>query len=971
MADDDNPSSDRSKKNVEIRFILLGEVGVGKKAIVKRFQTLRCTSTNERSIEEFHVDITKKKSDKTQQQKTTQSFYNPNKTETYEEEEDEETKKQVSLQKRREQNRMNLLKIYKTYKIGLTYLEVSFFPCAEPLNLPYDYELKEEDEDYEFEKEYKISLNPLIKELANVLMLPPRHEKNSLDYLILLCFDLSNFDSFEKLVVYFMQINKHLKILTDYKMVLIGNKMDKKCVMNDDQKSSFNKFIEKLNLNYYEISTFMFFSFENFFEHLLHDNFEYLPIFKDAALFKTFNDMLHQKKSFTQTKRPVFGFNTNPGPSDYQANPYELPRTHKGMVKMFQNKNKYNKYTFINKSGALFPPLKKEKEKDNNNLNAEFFANNYDNADNKNKKNKSKKDGLFSWDIIQNKDVKDKLQLTSNLPGYSFGMKTYKPLGIKNDRKKKIDHVNTEISKAFESGIGIQNLSSNWKSNKSQDKYAANRSQKNKDYIDECKKKNSDIQKRHKEVLENNNSKIEEKMKAVLEKEDKYTKIHNEIEKEKFEKQYQTKNNINSEDLFHKTFEVKAKFYDPVSSIATNKGFTFGQKLFPKEKPKDGADFSTLKSDFDKLLTFNKKYFSNRKIDKNAERFPKCKDIAGDNSIFIKKQNQKQKEFEKNRNDFRRKTYEDFFKDREDKLKIVSINKIKNEKEEEENLRNQIMKTYGSKNKNDSTSLSSKILNDNNYLIRDINYSQVETAYPKYSIKGKYETGSIFDRDKLNSADRSFDRNNFFNMLTEEKQINNLTELENPQIAVIRPHYPAFSFGHSNRFNVSINDARNTVSGSFSNSSNNIINDTYLLYSDGVFCAPDSKSFLKTQTSMGTGQKLSKKDNGVPGPGQYKLKGFTYDVIKNGSKINFTRVSLNKKAKDEELDKQRREKLREQWLEDKKIALKLGLRDGFEFMKNRSHEDIHDNRENVKEEEDEKYEENENIKLNLGEDEKK
>ena len=73
----------------------------------------------------------------------------------------------------------------------------------------------------------------------------------------------------------------------------------------------------------------------------------------------------------------------------------------------------------------------------NQNLNAEFFANNYDNADYKNKKNKSKKDGLFSWDIIQNKDVKDKLQLTSNLPGYSFGMKTYKPLGIKNDRKKK------------------------------------------------------------------------------------------------------------------------------------------------------------------------------------------------------------------------------------------------------------------------------------------------------------------------------------------------------------------------------------------------------------------------------------------------------------------------------------------------------------------------------------------------------
>ena len=55
--------------------------------------------------------------------------------------------------------------------------------------------------------------------------------------------------------------------------------------------------------------------------------------------------------------------------------------------------------------------------------------------------------------------------------------------------KKKIDRVNTEISKAFESGIGIKNLLSNWKATKSQDKFAANRSQKNKDYLDEIRKK--------------------------------------------------------------------------------------------------------------------------------------------------------------------------------------------------------------------------------------------------------------------------------------------------------------------------------------------------------------------------------------------------------------------------------------------------------------------------------------------------
>ena len=58
MTDTEEPN--KSKKNVEIRFILLGPVGVGKKSIVKRFHSLRCTSTNEKSIEEFHEDPTEK-----------------------------------------------------------------------------------------------------------------------------------------------------------------------------------------------------------------------------------------------------------------------------------------------------------------------------------------------------------------------------------------------------------------------------------------------------------------------------------------------------------------------------------------------------------------------------------------------------------------------------------------------------------------------------------------------------------------------------------------------------------------------------------------------------------------------------------------------------------------------------------------------------------------------------------------------
>ena len=43
---------------------------------------------------------------------------------------------------------------------------------------------------------------------------------------------------------------------------------------------------------------------------------------------------------------------------------------------------------------------------------------------------------FFSWDTTKNESVKAALELQSRLPGYSLGMKTYKPLGLFKEREK-------------------------------------------------------------------------------------------------------------------------------------------------------------------------------------------------------------------------------------------------------------------------------------------------------------------------------------------------------------------------------------------------------------------------------------------------------------------------------------------------------------------------------------------------------
>ena len=880
--------------NVDLRIILIGDVGVGKKSIIKRLKLINSTETKKINFNGYFPQkkkkITFKKSPKIQKEENStkskkDSTYKS--IETTDEENEEEKIKQ-----HREKKRINCMKFSKIYNLGFNTVELSYFPSAEEEPLPYDYELKEDDEFYDFEKEYRVSIRRLIKELEAIILKPVEDGKTQIEILFLLCYDLSNFLSFEKLLILFSQINKHFKVDEDYKMVLIGNKMDKRVTLTNEEKHNIDKFKSKFKLNYYETSTLMFFNFDVFFEKLIFDNFGELPIFKQ---FKdNFHDIIHTKKTFPRTKRPEFGGDDNPPANKYNNNPYSYPHNEKEFKKMFKDRDKYNQHIFINKQSILYPPIR---------INEKEFL-----MDNSKKKSFStdKTEMVVSFDSSKREDVKAALELQSSKPGYTLGMKTYKPLGLFKDRERLRKIREQEKIEALGSNITLMDEKTALTEGNIQDnqrRYENNRKYNRDKILEEKKMVHDDIKERHDEINEQNMLSFNEKIMAVKEKQDKYSKLFEEREKLKDKRRNENylKNNIK---IYTKYQEPKCRFYDPIPSISTNKGFTFGKKYEIKDKEVYSPDYATFLDDFEKLVEKNKKKVI---IKPTGPKIPSNKSIeVGDSSILM----EKFKIFEERRLNHQKNIFNDFLEDRKYKKENVIQKKIELKSSQDKNLQEQIQKTYK---------------NDPNYLIRDINYSQVESNSPSFSIRAKFEIGSIFQTDK-------YDKSLEFSTPKKQKQF------ENPNFSLIRPRYPAFSFGTSQRFNSISNEGRNlrtkgklvkNIGKRYETEGNEMVKDYNRFGYDSLYYygSQDSQSFLKMQTTMGTGKKLVEKDNGYPGPNQYLIRGFADDVKMRGDKINETRIKLKEKKILEDLEKKRMAKLREERFEERKKALKLSVKE--------------------------------------------
>ena len=881
------------ENNLDLRIILIGDAGVGKKSLVQRFKLINCTETRNINFSGFFRRRKRKNFYKKSKKEKKEDSTKTKKDTTYQSiDSADEDLEEEKLREYKEEKRINCMKFIKRYNLGYNFIEISYFPCAEEEPLPYDYELKEEDEFFEFEKENRVSIRTLVKEIEAIILKPSEDSSTRVEVLFLLCFDLSNLSSFEKLVKHFSQIQKHFQLNNDdYKIALIGNKMDKRVPMNNEESEKIEAFKTKYNLNYYETSSLMFYNFDIFFEKLILDKFGNLPILKHYE--NKFHEIIYAKKSFPKTKRPPFGGDDNPPANKYDNNPFSYPDNEKDFKKMFFDRDKYNKHIFVNKRAMLYPPIK--------NLEKDILK------ENSKKKSLStdKKAMIISWDTAKRDKVKASLELQSNITGYTFGVKTYKPLGLFKEREKlrkirdkqKIDALGGNIILMDgKRTITEENIEEN------QMKYEKNRKNQRDRILEETKIRNDDLKERHDEVNERNILSYNEKMNGVKDKQDKYSKLYEEKEKnkEKIQNENYYKNNIKSPKKF---LEPKCRFYDPVSSIATDRGFTFGKKYIFKDKDIYSPEFPTFLDDFEKLIEKNKKRIV---LKHTGSKFPENKSIeVGDSSSIM----DKMKIFEKRRLNHKKNLLRDFLEDRKYKKDNVITKKIDIKTNQEKYLQEQIQKTYN---------------NDPNYLIRDINYDQVESNSPSFTIRAKYNFGSIFQNE---NNDRDYE------LSTPNRKQSNF---ENPNFSLIRPRYPAFSFGTSQRFKSISIEGRNSRANNLLNKykdqryeteGNSYTRNNNLLDSLYYYGSQDSQSFLKMQTTMGTGKKLFTKDNGVPGPNQYLIKGFADEVKTRGNKINETRIKLKEKKVFEELEKKRMAKLREERFEEKKKALKMSLKE--------------------------------------------
>ena len=812
---------------VELRILLIGEMGVGKKSIVKRFKMINASETKIVSIKEESSPNTKENKNSDKNKTITDS--NPKEKEKEKNESNEKSK----LMKR-ELKRMELMNFSLIYKIRMNHFEVKFFPCIEALPLEYDYESKEEDEELlQLEKEYKFTLSPLLKEIKEIILLPPENPNNKLEFLFLLCFDLSNIDSFKKLLIYYTQIEKKLKITEKIKIALIGNKIDKKIVINKEDKEEINKFKEKIKANYYEISTMMFFPFDKFFEMIITDNFKTLPILTNREDKNFFHEILMKKNNFSKAERKIGIENGISGEIKFKYNKdqYEYPSTIKGLMQVFQDPDKFNKSIFLTKIGAVLPPLKST-IKDNLPL-----------KDSQNKLISRITPGIKL--NPKNKKIQEALELTSRKPGYTFGFKfNTKSLNLKKQRKALSEARYSTLEQFMKEHTTqlyeYKNHKSKKKEIKSQVEYEKNRNEikqrKEEDYFII----NEEKEKRHEENLQTKEKEEKERIDKLIQKRNKYDERHLKNKEEKEQKRMDNiikniKNNLHSSKIFTKSKEPKAKFYTPKSYLLTNKGFSFGHKFSDQGKieKKDYPEFPLFKDDFEKIILKNKKIINTS----TGERFPenKTEEIIEDT-----KMKQNQEKYDKIREMHQMNKTAEFREKREEWKEKVESNKKRINLIKDINLEEYIRKTYKG---------------DNNYFKREINYTQVESSSPKFSFREKTQFGSIFP--KKDNSDK-YSNNTSTKLST--------LYLENPDIRYTHIGFPKYSFGKSKRFNITT-DTFQEKEDYYSNTDYNY-----------------TQSFLKAQTFMGTGKKMEMKYNGVPGPNAYEIKRFADDVVEK-SKI--------------------------------------------------------------------------------------
>ena len=975
--------SETSREYIECRIFILGDEKVGKKSFVKKLLNVPSTSIirNEEAEEEYNKLYSEMK-EKMEQEKirieqqeallksineetkskkeneVTSRFNSTKSLFKIDEEKSFSRKSSVNLGLRREstnrnvttsnlgQNTMNNSKSVNSIMLDYSYsvnrrkifrepvpeypaklfciylnkIVVKIFCIPKAEKRPSDFIPRDDDEEYELEKEHNISFDGIRKDLNKKLGMKDTvisQDKlngfnTSIFTLFVFLYDMSNFYSFESLILYYSKIVKlyHINDLENFKACIVGNKKDKKAKMEAEQESVFNVFLKNTQLKKFEVSTKPYFLFDNFFIDFFLENFSMFnqnqtqtqslihnqKLLEDTTFIEQFKKIVKSKPNFSRSERNIiFSSSKSPGP-DYNLNLYSFNSLDEIKDVFTNKKSRFNKKIFANKIGPIINSEKKEihfsKSKD---INVDIEI----------------KGGLFNKPVIgfsfgivkgklnllqKRKELRNKrnLDLLENIDTYNNSPVNKKPLKLSKDEKY-FDNILKRKNSNYENIIKekqlkIDKIMAIHKENIK--KIELDRELNNQKIFNNHKKLSLNLKKSASSpnILFNSFSSTDELNEEIKYNKKRYHDIIYRKNKENLEKYKEKLTNIRLLSSFKKEPEpyhedIREKILNPL------KGRKILEKFKIVDKIENNVPYVRIKDEFDKIAekasSFRPKY---------PERFPSTEKLRikreEENRAFEEYQKYEEKKRERceiNRENSERMIKFKFLKsDRQEKLyrhyDLLKSEQIKKEAIEELRREISIQKGYG-----DPT------------VLNPINYSLVEPSSPKYSIKGRYEVNEVRNDDPGNLVlGVNLEK---LNKIKEAQKIDLL-----PNFNYIKPKLPSIVFSKEERFPKQKSQYEDGV----------------LLFEDGKFQPNTHQDFICKEPM----QNLSPRSGSVdihrksPSPADYNFKS-SFDIIaEQGEKISKIKNEIKKK-KMEEL-KNKENKLEKETNNKPNIVLILG-----------------------------------------------
>ena len=933
------------KSYIECRILLLGEKNVGKKSFINRLLNLPSTTEirNEEGEENFYKNIMllakkieqeeefmreneeRKKRTNLRNKNDSSSANNTNSIVKRTNRQDEsktisnmtDTKKvfssNINLGKSGS-NLKNILvkiekskiyhrlptpeypsKLYNVYKTKIIFKPYFISPAEE---LPYDSAPKDdEDSDYEFEKENKITMKGIKNDIGKIMNIKKtviEYEKIlgykiNIYYIFLLLYDMSNYSSFESIIKYYERLEKKYNISQeeDLMLCIIGNKKDKKVIFTEEQSKTMNDFITNNRLKNYEISTKPFFNFARFVTEFITDNIgsHHPDIFKNNNFENELKQAIENKSNFSKALRGSFDPNAdNVGP-DYDLNIYGFSSMQELKEALSNKKTRFTRKIFANKQGPLISKSKSTR-------------------DMQSVENKDKNLLYISQGGILNKPI----------AGYSFGIVKGK-LNLIKTRKDLYLERNKDLLETIEGDCTLNNKNTTIKS-------------RGDDYFEEAAERKNNIQK--KRIFE-----------RTL-KLDKIAKIHqNNLDKIAAEKEAQQKNINSNRRYMNKSSSMPNIFSfnltgDKIDEIKSNKQL-FYDIIYSKNKEYlDKFHIRRIRIEKDRIKEEkrrNKEIDKEREIEKeieiNKERerkmeierrqklrsiqtesiksrlmyCPKYPDHKDEFEILVEKNKKNAnvirefkprfqiimkekiqpayndqdiwKKWELNKENIKQKGHLKIFLDyckQKEMEHNLNMQKLEEQNEEIKKIRREILIKKGYKDPGE---------------LKTINYSLVEESSPKYTIKGRSMPKTRADNEEIGNA--LLGQNLEMIEFVRNSQINRPL----PNVNYIKPNYPSFIFSKADRFSKYNKPYEGSVD----------------LFQDGVFAPKTQEDFFSKGTFSQELKKasVSKKDHS-PSPCEYKIKSQFEIIAEEGKKISDIRKEIKIK---EEAEKEKRRKMLE------------------------------------------------------------